>query len=456
MRLAHILQSRPTFVILTLMLKVAYDLSYVYLISPYFSWTPAYYPFSANTTKIAESYVLAVVITLTLPCRARQPSDFVMLFLGTAVILPMLTLYGLANRDCAYTYMALLTYFVILVTVVVFPRVRIGIFRSGFNLAMIVSGVLAIAVVLLLIQKVGLEHFNLRFWDYANMIQIRRFVVQSQLEENACLAYLYFWLFIVFIPTLMMGLLAKRRHRSFVMLLLIQILLTGLTARRHTLAVIPVLLGTYVIAKKRRLAPTLMVLGFLGIVAITTLLSLSMPDFRVVGTWMERFFFVPPRVNYAYYEFFSHAGYVYLSSTKLPSPIAYPFEMIPERMVGYYVFRSSTTVSSGGFLATSYMHFGFMGMVMFGIVVGALLRLADSLTVGRMPLTMGVPLSMVIFNGLLRGADLTTWLLTFGGLVSIMMLFLLGTRNVQVYVGALKSTVLLRRSADNARLGNHI
>jgi len=338
----------------------------------------------------------------------------------------MLTLYGLADRARAYTYMSLLTYFVILATLIVFPRAKIGVFRYGFNLAMIVSGVLSIVVILLLIRKIGLGHFNLRFWDYTQMVQ-NRWLVQSELEENIYLAYLYFWLFIVFIPTLIIGSLAKRHYGLFFVLLSIQIILTGLTARRHTLMVIPVLIGAYTIVKKERLGPMLMVLGFMGIVAITTLISLIMPGLRIIGTWMERFFFVPARINYAFYEFFSVAGYVYLSSTKLPIPIDYPFEMIPEMMVSHYILLNPESVASCGFIGTSYMHAGLLGMVIFGIIVGILLRLVDSLIVGRMPLRVGIPLSMVIFNGLLRGADLTTWFLTFGGLIGIIMLFLLGT-----------------------------
>jgi hypothetical protein len=427
MSLGCIQQPRIILILLILMLKIVYDLSYIYLVSYYFSWTPAFYPLSMNITKIVESYILTVVMALTLPCRTKQPSHFVMLFLGTVVILPMLTLYGLADRERAYIYMTILTYFVILATTIVFPRVKIGVFGHGFKFAMIVSGALVIVVIFLLVQKVGLEHFDLRFWNYPQMVQ-NRWLVQSKLEENTYLAYLYFWMFIVFLPTLMIGSLAKGRYASFTILLLIQIILTGLTARRHTLAVIPVLLGTYMIAEKERLAPMLMVLGFAGIVTITTLISLIIPDLRVVGTWMERFFFVPPRVNYAYYEFFSVAGHVYLSSTKLPSPIAYPFEMTPEMMVSYYIFLNPESVASCGFIGTSYMHMGFPGMVIFGMIVGILLRLADSLTVRRMPLKVGASLSMVMFDGLLRGADLTTWLLTFGGLAGITVLFLLGSR----------------------------
>jgi hypothetical protein len=425
MKLAHILHSPLAFMLLTLMLKVTYDLSYVYLVSPYFSWTPAYYPLLANNIKIAESYILALIIGLTLPHQARQPSDFMLVFLGSVVILPMLTLYGLADRDRVYTYMTLFTYFLILITVKLLPKVKIGVFRSGFRLVMIGSVVFATTVVFLLIWEVGLEFFTIRFWEYSIMVQ-HRFALEDQLKKNPFLAYSYFWLFIAIIPTLMLGSLVRRHYTAFVVFLLVQILLTGLTARRHTLAIIPVLLGTYVIAEKRRLAPVLMVVGCAAIVAIATVLSLSIPNLRIMGTLMERFFFVPPRANYAYYEFFSYAGYVYLSSTKLPSPIRYPFEMVPERMVGYYVLLNPTTVSSGGFLATSYMHFGFLGMVIFGVLVSSLMRLADSLTLGRMPLRVGVPLSMVIFDGLLRGADLTTWLITFGGLVGIIILLLLG------------------------------
>lgn len=417
------------FMFVVLVLKVVYDLAYAYLISPYFSWTIPTYPMLPNAVKVAESYVLTLMVALTFPRQAKKPSDFIMLFFGTAVILPMLTLYGLADRDHHYTYMVFLTYLVVLTVVKALPGLRIPVVRGGFKLAVISAEIATMVTLLSLVLTVGLQHFNLRFWDYASMVQ-NRLIIQSRLDQTDILKYFYFLVFIVFMPTIIITALAKRRYFSFAIASVGQILLTGLTVRRHTLIILPLLLWAYILANKRRSAPMLMMVSFTGVIVITTLLSLKVPCVMIVGTWMERFFFAPNRTNYAYYEFFSQAGHVYLSNTKLSFGLmSYPFEMSPERMVGYYALDNPATVASAGFLATSYMHFGFTGMIMFGVAVGGLLKLADSLIVGRLPLTIGVPLSIILFDSLLRGSDLSVWFLTFGGFVGMVMLFLLGVRN---------------------------
>ena len=420
------MSSRIALVILVLLLKGMYDLAYTYLVSPRFSWTPTYFPLTINLVKVIESYILTLVVAAIIPRRVKSPSDFLIAFFGTAVILPMLTIYGLGDRDRVYTYMAVVTFAVVLATVRVFPRVKIRILRGGSQMALTAVGLLVVVVIMSLIQNIGLSHFivGIRFWDYPSTLQAREFV-QARLE-GSFVAYMYFWLFIVFIPVLIVVSLAKKQYIMSLVLILLQLLLTGITARRHTVAVIPVLLGTYIISGRRH-AIQIMVSGFIVIVAVSMLLSI-IADFLLVGTWMERFFFVPPRVNFGYYEFFSENGYVYLSSTKLPVPVEYPFESIPERMVGQYIFLNPDTVASGGFLATSYMHFGVIGMIIFGIIVGLLFKLTDALCLNRMPLRMGTSLATVLYDGLLRGADLTTWLLTFGGFVGLIMLYLLGTQ----------------------------
>lgn len=423
------LGSRLGVIILTIALKMTYDLSYAYLVSPFFSWTPAYYPFSPNSIALLESYFLAIVLGLMIPRQLRQPSDLLLAFLGSVVILPMLTLHGLAGQDQyrAYTYMTILVYVLILSAVSVFPRVKFPVLRFGVALAKLLSIVTSIIIVIILASAIGLQAINpILFLDYGKMVEIRESVVEVALREHTILAYFYFWLFIVFLPTLIAVVLDKRKYVTFSLLVTGVILLTGITARRHTLAVVPVLLGTYLISRKPRLAPSLMILGFTIIVGAITIVSLEVPDLRIVGTWIERFFFVPPRLDYAYYDFFSRSGFVYLTSTGLPIPLEYPFEMIPERLVGLYVLQNPLTVASAGFLATSFMHAGFSGMMIFGLVVALLLKLCDSLVVHRIPLASGTALAMVVFSGLFRGADLTQWLLTFGGVLCFIMLFLLG------------------------------
>ncbi|RLF04463.1 MAG: hypothetical protein DRJ64_06895 [Thermoprotei archaeon] len=429
MRSLRFIESRFAILSFTVILKLAYDMAYTYLISRFFSWTPTYYPFSLNSFKLVESYALTVFLGLVVPRQLKKPSDLLLTFLATAVVLPMLTLYGLANRDSMYTYMAVLVFLLIRVVMYIFPNIRVPVVHSGWKIALLTSLLAVIGITCSLFLTIGFQHFDLStIFDYSKMVSIRREVVRATLERHTLLAYLYFWNFIVFLPTLLVILLHRRRFALAGIFTIGQILLTGITARRHTLVVLPVLLGTYMISKKPRLAPSLMILGFIGIVSVVTFVSLHVPSVRIVGTWMERFFFVPPRLNYAYFEFFSSAGHVYLTSTKIPIPLEYPFDMIPERLVGTYILLSPKTVSSAGFMATSYMHAGFIGMVIFSSVVAFLLKLVDSLVVHRIPLEVGTALSMVVFSGLFRGADLTQWLLTFGGAPLLLLLALIGER----------------------------
>lgn len=427
--LLRLLQSKLGIVVLTMIAKTTYDLSYLHLVSPFFSWTPAYYPLFPNFTSVIESYLLCILLSLVVPRRMKKPSDFMLTFLGIAVILPMLTLHGLAGMNRLYTYMTLLVYLLINAVILVFPRVRLPMLHFGFNLARLCTIAVFITVSALIVSVIGIQHFDLsNILRYDKMVQIRELIINHNLNKNTMIAYLYFWQFIVFIPTLIVTFLEEKRWVAASAFVIAQILLTGLTARRHTIAILPILLGTYLLSKKPRLAPSLMIASFPVLVGITTIISLWFPDLRIIGTWMERFLFVPARLNYAYYEFFAREGHVYLTSTKIPVPLQYPFDMIPPKLIAYYILHNPKTVSSAGFLATSFMHAGFLGMIIFGFLVALLMRFADSLVVNRMPLAVGTALSMIVFYGLFMGAELTQWLLTFGGGLLFIMLFLIGTR----------------------------
>jgi hypothetical protein len=104
----------------------------------------------------------------------------------------------------------------------------------------------------------------------------------------------------------------------------------------------------------------------------------------------------------------------------------YPFPESPERMVGAYISGGTPFTASEGFLGTSYMHFGFPGMILFAIIIGLLLHLVNSLSIGRVPLRIGVSLVVMPFYSLFTSADLTSALLTYGILPSLLLLWLLG------------------------------
>ena len=101
----------------------------------------------------------------------------------------------------------------------------------------------------------------------------------------------------------------------------------------------------------------------------------------------------------------------------------YPYDVNPAALIGRYMGTDSHANNS--FLATGYMHAGLAGIVLYGVVVGLLFRVIDSLANNGLPPWVAVAAIIVPSQSLLVGADLPTAILTHGIGISIVILFLL-------------------------------
>ncbi|HDM75186.1 MAG TPA: hypothetical protein ENG51_01805 [Deltaproteobacteria bacterium] len=425
------LRSKAFLVLLSLFFKGILDISYVYLVSPFFSWMPSRYPLAVDGLKIFESYLLTFGLSLVLPTRVRKPSDFLIALLFIVPVLPTLSLYGLMDGSRTYTYMLVIAFIIVRGIPIILPLLKIRLVRGGNAIAAWSSIFGVVAALVLLMTLTGLHFFTLNILDIQQLYTTRERVVASLTKGGLLLNYLQFWAFYVFMPILILSALHYRRYGLFAVLIALQLLFLGLSARRGVLLATLILLGTFVIVE-RRSAITIMIGGFLAMVVISFLVAIIGGQFLPGSLIIGRFFFTPARLNYAYHEFFSKAGFVYLTSTKLPIPLEYPFSDIPERLIGKEIFHSKT-VASAGWLATSYMHFGYLGMILFAIIIGLLLKIIDSLIYHRMSLRFGVPLAAIPFYSLFTSADLTTALLTYGILPIMIMLWFLGSPRIAVY-----------------------
>ena len=139
--------------------------------------------------------------------------------------------------------------------------------------------------------------------------------------------------------------------------------------------------------------------------------------------FIRRVFFVTSFLTFTYYEFFSLHEFVYWSSSITSSFIDYPYELNPAEVIGAYI--GTDAHANNSFLSTGYMHAGILGIIFYGILVGLLLRLIDSLSHKGVPPWVAVASVIVPFQSLLMSADLLTALLTHGIGMAIVILFLL-------------------------------
>lgn len=121
--------------------------------------------------------------------------------------------------------------------------------------------------------------------------------------------------------------------------------------------------------------------------------------------------------------FFSTHPHVMWAESKLSfGMIDYAYDLNSSNLIGFYYYNDMMTGANTGWLGSGYMHFGFLGMVLYALLVGLLLIIIDMLAKGREP---GI-LIAIFFTPLLAlflSSDLTTAILTHGLLLAMFLIW---------------------------------
>jgi hypothetical protein len=169
--------------------------------------------------------------------------------------------------------------------------------------------------------------------------------------------------------------------------------------------------------------------SLIGMVVICSTITVIWDFSFLYSLFVRRVFYVPALLNFTYYDYFQGLEFVKLSNGALGWLFDYQLEDIPPRMVNFYLRGTVTGWANTGFLGSSYMHFGFIGMLLYSLIVGLLFRLTDSLTVDRLPIWVGLSILIDPYVNLFTGADLTSALATHGlGIGTVMLWLMSGER----------------------------
>jgi len=415
------IKSRGLFIFVVLIFRLFLDLSYVYIISPIYEY--AGFVVQIDLLKLIESYLLTFLLALIIPSRTKKPSDFFVVLLFLLPVLPTISLYGLRAENRAFIYMMLVGFLTVLVTCTL-PEIKLRRLKGGRNIGVFICGIAVVVVFVWLIRRGGLGYFNL---DLTRVYEFRR-------EVGAAInigfwAYLNAWVFKVFNVALIAWALFRKRYLLLLLFIGLQVVFFAISSHKSVLFYPFLVIALYGFIE-RKYALHLIVLGLLGLVGVCSAIALFTGNILPASLFIRRVIFVPASLNYAYYEFFSQAGHVFMSNSVLSFFIKYPFPYPPTQMISEFLLGHTNCWANNGFLATSYMHFGFPGGIIFSFVVGLLVRTVDVLVVGKLPLRFGITLVIVPFFSLFTSADLGTALLTHGLAISLLLLWLFSSREM--------------------------
>jgi len=413
-------RQRLTLLVTIIVLRMIMDYSYVTYLWPENETENLFYNF-LNSQKLFESWLLMLGCAIFLPVSVRKPSDFLLFVLFIAPCMSMLSLFAYLDGEPIYAYFTAISFIVVATARNIrfsFPHTQ---FRNAGRWAVpaIFAVVAAVAVVYYIV--LGFGAFQLNIMEVYSV----RLDVTEQISQSAFLSYVGTWAWTVFMTFLIAWTLLHKRWFILVALLMLDVYFFGVTSAKTVLFFPLLAFLAYSIARPTR--PLMwLACGVTAVVAIGILEEITIGTYFWNHVLVRRVLWDAGRTNWLYYDLFSRIGHVYMSENILKPLIPYPFQLDPQHLIGLESYGRADANADTGFLGTSYMHFGVAGMILFSLITGFLFRLADMLTIGRMPVWMGSAIVIGPFYALFNDSDLPTSMLTHGLAPAIFVLFLYG------------------------------
>lgn len=409
------IEGRLCFFAFSVIFRVMLEFAYKDFVVPWYETTG--FPLVDNQAKYIESWALYVGLLLFLPATVRKPSDFLICLAFFVYIAPLLMYYGFTDASQWALYCVLAQY-----TIMSLMRwgrpVPVPVVRRGPAIALWLAIVGVVVATSWMIASAGFANFNL------NLEAVYEFREEAGIAINVgAMSYIVAWATTVCGPLVLM-LALRDGHRTLALsIILLHVLWFGISAHKAVLFFPVLVLFLYVFFKHSR-ALSLMPLGLCLVVLVSLASYYATESLLLSGLFVRRVFFVPSYLTFSYFEFFEQNSFVFWSNSFLSAFVHYPYDDSVPFVIGSYL-NDPTGWANNSFFSTGYMHAGLLGVVIYGLVAGAMLKVLDSLVTRTVPLWMSLSVIIVPFFTLVTSADLTTALLTHGLGFAILMLYLM-------------------------------
>lgn len=408
------LEATHWFVLSAIAFRSLLEFSYLSFVSPIYSYMG--FVLDIDPLKYIESWILYAGMVFIFPKRLGKASDYLMVYLLFAFLAPLLVFYGLANASREHVYIVLLGVFLIFIFREGRP-LRIPVLRGGKFIAYYLVSLGIVVVTTWMIYSGGLNFFNL---DFTRVYEFRREV--GEVIKIGPMGYLVTWVTKVFGPVLLATALWNKKYSIALVVFGLHVVWFGISSHKAVFFY-PFLVIFLWMWFRNTKALAVVPVGMSLVVGSAYLVFIFFSDVFVGSLLIRRAFFVPSNLTFAYYEFFSQNQFVFWSNSITSALVDYPYDLKPAELIGRYIGTDGHANIS--FLATGYMHAGVAGIAAYGVLVGLLFRIIDSLARKGVPSWVAIASIFVPSQSLLVGADLPTAILTHGIGMSLVVLFLL-------------------------------
>lgn len=371
------------------------------------------------------SYLLLVVCFYFLKTNTNQTFNPILYVIFLILIIPLQTYYAYSGQNTQY-FTAMMVFYIL--------SIGFSNFKIEFNALVLEHGkslclALLILSVIYMLLSFAVRHGSLLSFNL-DLLKVYEFRESSSTVYYAGVnAYLYNWIPKIVMPFLMGYSVYSRQYLFTLLLVAMQIVFFGLTSHKIILFIPALILFFYWISSTRFNSIYIAMSALAGISLIFAMASFS-DDLLLSSLVFRRTLFVPAFLDFTYYEFFSNNQLVLLSNSIFSKIIAYPYTMQVGHVIGSFLGQENMWANTG-ILATSFMHFGYPGILIFSLMTGLLMSFIDELAKKVQTWIAQTILAVPTIN-LFVGSDFFTTLLTHGLLLSILILWLMSSTDKQL------------------------
>lgn len=405
--------------LLLLFLKFVLDYSYINYVQVIYGE----FPLNITTPKMIESYALTLIVGgIVIKCfnELRKPSFIVIYILLLNLFIPLFSFYSLTDSSRLYVYTAILSFLIVMS--IVRYSVSIKLFYLTESKAILITCIIAITTIVFGNLIIGGGVSRLSF-DLLKVYEVRE---QYLTNKGFMMGYFLPWSAYSINTLLLAYFLYKKKKLAVVLILLFQLFLYGTTGFKSYLFSPLLIFLIHFALNKRKMKSLLPLLtfGFTVVVIYSYIQYKVNDDILTASILTRRNFFTPAQINFLFYDFFSENPFVLLSDSIFKYFIENPYGDITPVLYQvseyYYGKRFGLNV---GYIGNAFMHFGYIGVFIFSLLLGLVLKLVDSIS-NNLPISVTVS-SIIIPSMAFVNSGFLTVLLTHGFLISCLLIWLL-------------------------------
>ncbi len=362
---------------LYLILYVLLMLYYCNYISKIFAYEGFY--LDQNLEKIIISFwLLFYSAFINYGLKLEKPSFHLLNIMIFISIIPMLVIYSSANLSSYFIFLVILSLSLI--------RIIIGI--RNFLVLDIVPFTLIkyLVVILALISLAWLISLNYSYFNL-NILKVYEYRLEISSKMPVSLNYMYNLTYKGFIPILYLYFLFTEEKflKKFLFTLvvfLIYVAIFGLTSQKFFLFLIPTIFILYLISSISRNPSLVFLVIFILFLMSLYMVNLDQLGFIIKSLLIRRLLFVPAKLNFDYFQFFSQNPYVWFSDSRFLIThyfMSYPYNLDVPHLIGKVIYGRPDMSANTGWIGSGYAHAGVLGMFIYAIIIGTLLDYLDFL-----------------------------------------------------------------------------